>query len=93
MPKESNKPIGLTGEPCSGKSLISQLLAKNSQINIIDSDQISKKILLDPKSQKKLVEIFGKELSASEIAQIIFSNPEKKEKLEKYIHPKETTLV
>jgi len=80
--------IGLTGDMCSGKSTLAKYLSKNPDVDVIDSDQISKNILFDKSNQSKLIELFGNNTNKSQIAKIIFSNPEKKKELEDYIHPK-----
>ncbi|MPM51667.1 Dephospho-CoA kinase [bioreactor metagenome] len=76
---------GLTGNMGCGKSTVAKLLKKRKNVCVLDCDQISKEILFDIKNKSKIEKILGKEVSEAEI---IFKDPIKKQKLEKFIHPK-----
>ena len=89
-----NRRIGLTGGICSGKSTVSgRLLEKGAYI--IDADVISREAL-EPETEcfSDTVKAFGKEILTEEgridrklLANIIFSDEEKKLKLNSIIHP------
>lgn len=82
--------IGITGNSGSGKSAISKILAKKINAEIIDADEVVKE-LSEPGSKyyNKIVELFGKEilienkLNKKQMAEIIYNNSEKREKLNK----------
>lgn len=75
---------GLTGNMGCGKSTVAKLLKKRKNICVLDCDQIAKEILFDVKNKSKIEKILGKGISEAEI---IFKDPIKKQKLEKFIHP------
>lgn len=82
--------IGITGNSGSGKSEISKILAKKINAEIIDADEVVKE-LSEPGSKyyNKIIELFGKEilienkLNKKQMAEIIYNNSEKREKLNK----------
>lgn len=82
--------IGITGNSGSGKSEISKILAKKINAKIIDADEVVKE-LSEPgtKYYNKIIELFGKEilienkLNKKQMAEIIYNNSEKREKLNK----------
>ncbi len=87
--------IGLTGGVASGKSLVSEVWRKEGAY-IIDADQIARD-LVKPYSDswKDIVDVFGIEvvqedgnINRKRLASIIFSNPEKREHLNKILHPR-----
>lgn len=87
--------VGLTGGIGSGKSAATEMFA-NLGINIIDADIISHQ-LTQPGSESfnEIKQLFGDEFIASsgeldrkKIAQVIFSDPQKKTALENILHPK-----
>ena len=87
--------VGLTGGIGSGKSAVTEMFA-NLGINIIDADIISHQ-LTQPGSESfnEIKQLFGDEFIASngeldrkKIAQVIFSDPQKKTALENILHPK-----
>lgn len=75
---------GLTGNMGCGKSTVAKFLKKHEDICILDCDQISKEILFDKKNESKIERILGTKINEVEI---IFKNPIKKQKLERFIHP------
>lgn len=83
MNKEMNA-YGLTGNMGCGKSTVAEFFKKHNNICVLDCDQISKEILFDPKNKSKIEKILGTEVNE---AKIIFNDPIKKQKLEKFIHP------
>ncbi|MGM0472134.1 MAG: dephospho-CoA kinase [Bacillota bacterium] len=86
--------IGLTGGIASGKSTVSQLLAKLG-VAVIDVDEIAREVVkLDSEVGEEIVDYFGEEvlltkqqLDRKRLGKIIFNNPEAKEKLEEITHP------
>ncbi len=87
--------VGLTGGIASGKSTVSHHLAKLGAI-ILDADKIAREIVAPGKpALKELVEEFGSNilqpdntLDRSQLAQIIFNNPQKRQRLNEITHPK-----
>ncbi len=85
--------LGITGGIGSGKSYIAKKFGKLG-INGIDTDCISKEIYLNGKScYRELVNYFGEEIlsengeiSRQKLSEIIFSNDEKREVLNKITH-------
>ncbi len=91
--------IGLTGGIASGKSLVSRYFSSMS-IPVIDADILARKVV-EPKTQaySEIVNLFGNEilnldetLNREKLAQIIFSNEEKRKALNTIIHPKVAEL-
>lgn len=81
--------IGITGNSGSGKTLISNLLKKEYNADIIDADKIVKEMSVQGTVYfKEIVKEFGAnillengEIDRQKLANIIFSNIEKREKL------------
>ena len=88
------KVIGLTGTIASGKSTISHFL-ENKGIAVVDADKISRQITaFGGSAVDEVVQAFGEEILSEgvidrkKMGQIVFSNKEKRELLEKILHPK-----
>lgn len=89
--------VGLTGGIASGKSTIADMFKKEGAY-IIDIDMISRDVVKPGKpAWQEVVHIFGKEvlnedqtLNRKKVGDIVFSNVEKRKKLEEIIHPKIT---
>jgi dephospho-CoA kinase len=87
--------VGLTGGIASGKSTIADMFKKEGAY-IIDLDMISRKVVKPGKpAWRDVVHIFGKEvlnedqtLNRKKVGDIVFSDAEKRKKLERIIHPK-----
>lgn len=87
--------VGLTGGIGSGKSAATEMFA-NLGINIIDADIISHQLTQSgSEGFYEIKRLFGDEFIASngeldrkKIAQVIFSDPQKKTALENILHPK-----
>lgn len=86
--------IGLTGGIASGKSTVSALLSKEG-IPVIDADQLSRRVV-EPGSQtmEKIRKVFGDDLfspdgrlNREKMAQIIFSDEDKRQVLNEIVHP------
>lgn len=83
--------IGITGSSGSGKSTICKMLAKDYNVKVINADKIAKK--LSQKGSSYIIDIiktFGKdivnedgELKRKKLAEIIYSNSQKREALNK----------
>ncbi len=86
--------IGLTGGIGSGKSVVATLFSKRG-IPIISADKIAHQLTHPGSPQLKQIsakfgdDVFTRdgELDRKKMAQIIFSNPDKKEQLETILHP------
>lgn len=82
--------IALTGNIASGKSLVENQF-QSLGIEVIDADKIAHEVLGE--KIQLLQKFFGEEIikkgevSREKLAQIVFSDPQKKQKLEKIIHP------
>lgn len=84
------KIIGITGKSGSGKSTLATLLAKKLKCDSINIDKIGHKATEDEKIKGKLCEVLGKEIlgenskiDRKKLGNIVFSNPEKMDKLTK----------
>ena len=83
--------IGITGSSGSGKSTICKMLAKDYNVKVINADKIAKK--LSQKGSSYIIDIiktFGKdivdedgELKRKKLAEIIYTNSQKREALNK----------
>ena len=82
--------IAITGNISAGKSLVENQF-RTLGIDVIDADKIAHEVLNE--KIQLLQNFFGEEiikqgqLSREKLAQIVFSDPKKKQKLEKIIHP------
>ena len=89
--------VGLTGGIASGKSTIADMF-KREGAYIIDIDMISRDVVKPGKpAWQDVIHIFGKEvlnedqtLNRKKVGDIVFSDAEKRKKLEEIIHPKIT---
>jgi len=87
--------VGLTGGIASGKSTIADMF-KREGAYIIDIDMISRDVVKPGKpAWQDVVHVFGKEvlnedqtLNRKKVGDIVFSDAEKRKKLEEIIHPK-----
>lgn len=87
------KLICLVGEIGTGKTTVAKML-KNLEADVIYSDDIAKTISLNPELKVKLVKTFGKnvlykngKLNRKKLANIVFSNSNKLEKLNEIMLP------
>lgn len=86
--------VGLTGGIASGKSTVSGFF-KKLRIPVIDADQMARdSVKPNTKAYREILKTFGKEvmkkdrtLDRARLSEIVFSNPSKKERLEKLTHP------
>lgn len=87
--------VALTGGICSGKTTIANIFSKFSEVSVIDSDVIARKVV-QPKSYALLAiaKYFGSnillsngELNRHALKQRIFLNSIEKKWLEKLLHP------
>jgi len=82
--------IALTGNIAAGKSLI-EAQFKKLGVEVIDADKVAHQVLAE--KIKPLQACFGDEIikqgevSREKLAQLVFSDPRKKQKLEQLIHP------
>ena len=85
--------IGITGIFGSGKTTVSSILKKN-KVPVISSDEIVHKILKKKIVKNNIREKFGDEtinsrgaINIKKLSDIVFSKKERKEEIEKLIHP------
>lgn len=92
---DHTKVIGITGGVGSGKSHVCKLITKHLGYPVIDSDAISRE-QMEPGGSvlKKVLETFGTQyanedgtLNRSALADLVFHDPEKLEKLNSMTHP------
>lgn len=89
---EKIKKIGLTGVFGSGKTAVASIFKKYG-IDVISCDDLVAELLEKEEVKKELAGIFGNrvmkngKLDKKKIAEVIFTDREKKEKLENLIHP------
>lgn len=87
--------IGLTGGIASGKSTVAKMF-ENLKVPVIDTDKISRELLKkNTEAYFEIIEMCGekvlltnKELNRKKLAKAIFEDPEKRQKLNKIVHPK-----
>jgi len=93
--KDNRRLIGLTGGIASGKTTVSNMLEELGA-HTIDFDIISRDVV-EPKKPawSKIVEYFGKQVIGEDgqlkrdiLSKIVFSDLEKRKKLESFIHPR-----
>ncbi len=84
--------VGLTGSIATGKSTVEKIFKKLG-IPVIDADEIVHQLLKRRDIKEKIVNLLGDvldkngEIDRKKVAEIIFSNPEKRKQLEQIIHP------
>jgi dephospho-CoA kinase len=86
--------VGLTGGIASGKSTVAQFLKELGGV-IIDFDILARQAVRPgEKAWRQIVEFFGegvlldnKELDRKKISRIVFSDPDKRKRLEGFTHP------
>jgi len=86
--------IGLTGGIGTGKSTVCKLFAERG-VAVIDADAIAKELVaLDQPALQAIVQEFGKgiidvkgRLRRDRLRSIVFSDPERRKRLEKLLHP------
>lgn len=89
------KTIGLTGSVATGKSTVSKMIQK-AGIPLVDADIAARKVVeRGTVGLTEIVAYFGKEilladgsLNRAKLADIIFKNEEKRQKLNKITHPR-----
>ena len=92
--------IGLTGGIGTGKSTVSEYLMKMGY-KVIDADKISREIV-EPNSEtlKEIAKVFGEKilledgsLNRNRLADIVFTNPDKKVLLDRIMHAKIIDII
>ncbi|RMF26770.1 MAG: dephospho-CoA kinase [Cyanobacteria bacterium J083] len=93
--KAARRIIGLTGGIATGKSTVTQYLAQRYHLPILDADHYAREVV-KPNSEglEAIVARYGTSLllkdgslNRSQLAEIIFNNPQAKEWLENLLHP------
>ena len=83
--------VGISGKIAAGKSQVEAII-ENLGYKVFDLDKISHKLFDDVNVQSSILNEF-KTLDRKEIGKIVFSNQDKKEKLEQIIHPKLKDII
>lgn len=87
--------LGVTGGIATGKSVVAEMFRRLGAF-IIDSDLLSRKVVEPEKpAWKEIVSYFGdgvllgdRSLNRRLLSEMVFSDPEKRRKLEEYTHPR-----
>ena len=95
MQNEDKRLIGLTGGIATGKTTVSNYLAQNYYLPILDADVYAKEaVATDSPILKKIFQRYGEQiilpdlsLNRSALGEIVFNNPAEKQWLESQIHP------
>ena len=86
------KIIGLTGGIASGKTEVAKIFQKHG-IYVINSDEIGHRVLSKSEIKEKIIGIYGKDvlkdgqIDRDKLGQIVFSNPEERNRINELIHP------
>jgi dephospho-CoA kinase len=93
MNKEMNV-YGLTGNMGCGKSTVGEFLQKkHPDVYLFDCDKVAKDLLSDSENTEEIKKILGddvfdnEKINRQKVAKLIFSNPNKKQAFEEFIHP------
>jgi len=89
------KVIGLAGRPGSGKSAVASALAKRPRVEWIDLDRIGWEVYAPgTPTFHRLIGAFGRgivgeggAIDRAQLAEIVFSDPAARDKLERIVHP------
>ena len=87
------KPFGLTGNMGCGKSTVAQMLSELPDVVIFDGDLVAKQLLADLHYRAMIIAIVGSDCfdndrpNSQRISKVIFTDLEKKRKLEALLHP------
>lgn len=91
--------IGITGGIGAGKSLVSRYF-EDAGFPVIKSDEVAKELLINDESVKKqIINTFGKSSYSADgvnskfLAEQIFSDPEKNQKMNSIVHPPTTDKI
>jgi dephospho-CoA kinase len=87
--------VGLTGGIASGKSTVARMFSEEGGY-VVDTDMISREVVTPGKrGWQEVVNFFSRDilnsdgtLNRKKLGDIVFSNPEKRKKLEEILHPK-----
>lgn len=85
--------VGLTGGIASGKSTLLKHFKKYPFVKTFDSDKVCHKLYNTKKIKEKVIKEFGesilsgKHINRKKLGEIVFNDPNKRERLEKIIHP------
>jgi len=87
--------VGITGGIATGKSVVAEMLREMGAF-IIDSDLVSRRVVEPEKpAWKEILAYFGegvlledRSLNRRVLSEMVFSDPEKRKRLEEYTHPR-----
>ncbi len=93
--KDNRLVVGLTGGIGTGKSTVAKMM-QDLGAYLIDFDKIARQVVEPGKpAWKQIVDYFGKEIlledgtiNRKKLSEIVFSDLEKKKKLERFVHPR-----
>jgi dephospho-CoA kinase len=85
--------VALTGGIASGKSTVARYFSELG-VNVIDADQIARKLVAVPEILQRLVDYFGqsiltkdKQLDRAQLREVVFFNTKARDWLEQTLHP------
>ena len=95
MQNENKRLIGLTGGIATGKTTVSNYLAQNYYLPILDADVYAREaVAADSPILKRIFQRYGEQiilpdfsLNRSALGEVVFNNPAEKQWLESQIHP------
>ena len=83
--------VGISGKIASGKSEVEKIL-QELNYKVFDLDVISHELFKNEKIKKNILKEF-QTLDRKEIGNVIFTNPNKKEKLENILYPELKKII
>lgn len=92
--------VGLTGGIATGKSTVTQMF-QSIDIPVIETDKIAKDMLMKgTEGYEEVIASFTKsilltdnEINRKKLAQIVFSNPQRRKRLNEIVHPRVKSIV
>ncbi len=92
--------VGLTGGIATGKSTVTQMF-KSIDIPVVETDKIAKDMLMKgTEGYEEVIAFFSKsilltdnEINRKKLAQIVFSNPQRRKRLNEIVHPRVKSIV
>lgn len=97
------KVIGISGYSCAGKTGLCNTLMDEYDFMSLDCDSISRRVMAEPNVIKKLISVFGEEISTEvdgevqidrrKLAPLVFHNETERQKLNSIMYPKITEKI
>ncbi len=85
--------VGLTGGICCGKSTVSRILSQFTDVLVIDTDSLAKRLIFSDGLYITIRKIFGSDVCTQgkvgkeELSKVLFTDQAKRKELEKVVHP------